>query len=230
MSTTAAKTAAKVYLLPAGRLLVANVFERDIYKDGETGAEGKPKYKLVLGFNPKDVTGEGTIEDDMADALAAAYGDAVADEWLLGEKTRPDRIRPMKDGDAIAAEREAKGKESNTKGMLVISADTIWNKDGEEGPGGIDVYGPDTAPVTVLNKSEIYPGCFGIAAVTLSVYKDYPRKGDRGVKCYLKAFQKTADGTPFKATSNNAGLFKPVTPAAGAPGEAGAGVRRRRPG
>ena len=229
MSTTLTKPAAKTFLLPQGRVLVSALFERDIYKDKDTGAEGKPKYKIVLAFEPGDVEGQGTIEDDMADAIAEAYGDAVADEWM--DKTRADRIRPMKDGDVIARERAAAGKEGDAnKGKLIISADSIWNKDGVEGPGGISVYGPDTKVIGAANQSEIYPGCFGIAAVTLSTYKDYPRKGDRGIKCYLKAFQKTADGTKLVTAADHSSLFKPVTPAAGAPGTPEAGVRRRRPG
>lgn len=225
-ATTTKKPAAKTFLLPVGRLLVAHVFERDIYKDADTGAEGKPKYKVVMAFDPRDVEGEGTIEDDMADAMAAAYGDAVADEWL--DKKRADRIRPMKDGDVLAKEREAHGKDGDAmKGKLIISADTVWNKDGVEGPGGISVYGPDTSPITFADQGAIYSGCFGIAAVTLSPYKDYPRKGDRGIKCYLKAFQKTEDGAKLTTAADNSTLFKPV---GGVAGVATAGVRRRRPG
>lgn len=215
----------KVFLLPEGRLIVHALFERDIYKDKDTGAEGKPKYKVVMAFDPAQVTGEGTIEDDMADAIAAAYGNAVADEWLEG--TRADRISPLKDGNEIAKEREANGKESEaTKGKLILSADSIYNKDGAEGPGGFAVYGPDCSEIGAANQTQVYGGCYGIAAVTLHCYKDYPRKGDRGVKCYLSAFQKTRDGEKLTTTQDKSSLFKPV---AGATAPA-AGVRRRRAG
>jgi hypothetical protein len=206
----APKEKSKVFLLPEGLVLVANLGERDVYKNPEGGAEGKPKYKVVLAFDAAQVEGEGTIEDAMADAVAAAYGDAVAEEWL--DKTNVTRIRPQKDGDAVSREREEKGKDgAHTKGKLVISADSIYNKDGQEGPGGFSVYGPDTAPIAAMDiTGETYAGSYGIAAVTISTYKDYPRKGDRGVKLYLTAFQKTRNGPKLSSGGDNSGLFKAV--------------------
>lgn len=225
-ASTLIKPAAKVFLLPVGRVLIASAFERDIYKDPETGVEGKANYKFVMAFEPRDVEGEGTIEDDMADAVAEAFGDAVADEWM--DKKRVDRIRPMKDGDALAKEREAHGKDGDAmKGKLIITASTLYNKDGIEGPGGVSVYGPDTSPITFADQSAIYSGCFGIVAVTISTYKDLPAKGFRGVKLRLKAFQKTEDGPKLTTSSDHSTLFKPV---GGVAGVAAAGVRRRRPG
>jgi len=223
MSETQPKT--KVFLLPEAHVIVADLLERDIYKDPETGAEGKPKYKVVLAFDPKQVMGEGTIEDDMADAIAAAYGDQTADEWLLFPR-RADRITPLKDGNEIAKDREARGKESAaTKGKLVLSADSIYNKDNREGPGGFLVYGPDNQPYSPALHGDLYPGMYGRAAVTLRAYKDYPRKGDRGLKCYLTQFQKTRDGEPLKVAQTS--LFAPV---AGASATAEGGTRRRRAG
>ena len=215
-----------IFLLPEGRLIVHALFERDIYTDKDTGAEGKPKYKVVLSFDPAQVTGEKTIEDDMADAIAASYGDTVADEWLAMPR-RADRISPLKDGNEIAKDREAAGKESEaTKGKLILSADSIYNKDGVEGPGGFPVYGPDCAPIGATQQGLVYPGCYVIATVTLHTYKDYPRKGDRGVKCYLSAVQKTRDGEKLITATDRASLFKPVAGAA----PAADGVRRRRAG
>lgn len=215
----------EIFLLPEGRLIVHALFERDAYKEADRDVPAKPKYKVVLAFNPDQVVGDGTIEDKMADAIAAAYGDATADEWLASPR-RADRISPLKSGDEIAKEREAKGKESEaTKGKIVLSADSVYNRDGLEGPGGFAVYGPDCAPITVANQSAIYAGCYGIAAVTLHAYKDYPRKSDRGVKCYLSAFQKTRDGEKLQsASADKSNLFKPVGGAAPVEG------RRRRAG
>ena len=220
----------EIFMMPEGRVIVANAFERDVYKDPDTGAEGKPKYKFVMAYDPAQVMGEGTIEDKMADAIASAYGDTVADEWLANPR-RADRISPLKDGNEIAKEREAKGKESEaTKGKIVVSADSIYNKDGVEGPGGFAVYGPDCAPLSITNGAGIlFPGCYGIMAVTLHAYKDYPRKGDRGLKCYLAAFQVTRSDPSMKLStaSDKSSLFKPVAGATAAPTE---GVRRRRAG
>lgn len=215
-----------IFLLPEAQVLWHALFERDVYKDKDTGAEGKPKYGILLAADPNTVTGEGTIEDKLADAIAAMYGEAVADEFLRSPRPQ-DRISPLKNGDAWAKEKEAAGKEGDAaKGKIVFSADSIYNKDGKEGPGGFTVYGPDCSAITAATQDAVYPGCYGILAVTLHTYKDYPRKGDRGVKFYMSAFQKTRDGEVLKsASSDKSSLFKPVGGAA-APSEG----RRRRVG
>jgi hypothetical protein len=213
----------EIFVLPEARVLVVNLLERDVYKDKDTGAEGKPKYKVVLAFERSQVTGEGTIEDKMADAIALSYGDATADEWLTN---RADRISPLKDGNEIAKDREANGKDgSASKGMIILSADSIYNKDGQEGPGGSLIYGADNQKYSPALHGDLYAGMYGRAAVTLHAYKDYPRKGDRGVKCYLSQFQKTRDGPKLAAEKSS--LFAPV---AGASAPAAEGVRRRRAG
>ena len=222
-----ADTKNEIFMLPEALVLVESLLERDVYKDKDTGAEGKPKYKVVLAFDPDTVLGNGTIEEKMADAIAAAYGDATADEWFATPR-RADRISPLKDGNEIAKDREANGKEGDaSKGKIVLSADSIYNKDGSEGPGGFTVYGPDCRPYNPATHGPLYAGMKGIAAVTLHAYKDYPRKGDRGVKCYLAAFQKTGDGPKLQsAASDKSTLFKPVGAGTGAPVEG----RRRRVG
>lgn len=210
----------ETFVLPEARVLVVNLLERDVYKDKDTGAEGKPKYKVVLAFDRNQVIGEGTIEDKMADAIEAAYGAATAQEWLDG---RQDRISPLKDGDEIAKEREAAAKDgSANKGKIILSADSIYNKDGVEGPGGFLVYGADNQKYSPALHGDLYGGMYGCAAVTLHAYKDYPRKGDRGVKCYLSQFQKTRDGEKLAAEKSS--LFAPV---AGTTPPASEGRRRR---
>lgn len=217
------KEKAKIYNLPVGRLINHSLLERDAYKRDEKSAPGKPMYKLELAFEPADVTGEGTIEDKLADAVAAKWGNPAANDWLDGKRGYGT---PLLEGDDMHARRVANGKEGDAyKGKIIIRANTSFNKDGVEGPGGIHVYGPDTSPITANNQSEIYQGCFGIAAVTISTYESADH--DKCVKFYLVAFQKTADGTRLVQAQDRSGLFKPV---AGAPGSAESGVRRRRPG
>lgn len=215
----------EIFLLPECRLLWHALLERDVYKDKDTGAEGKPKYGILMAAEPSAVTGEGTIEDKLADALAAAYGEDVADEFLKSPRPQ-DRISPLKNGDAWAKEKEAAGKDgSAAKGKVVFSADSIFNKDGVEGPGGFTIYGPDCSPITAANQEALFAGCYGIPAVTIHAYKDYPRKGDRGVKFYLSAFQVTRGGEKLQsASADKSNLFKPVGGAAPSEG------RRRRVG
>lgn len=217
------KPKTETFVLPEARVLVVNLLERDVYKDKDTLAEGKPKYKVVLAFEPSQVTGEGTIEDKMADAIEAAYGGDTAQEWLDG---RIDRISPLKDGNEIAKEREAEGKDgAANKGKIILSADSIYNKDGKPDAGGFLIYGADNTPYSQAKHGDLYSGMYGCAAVTLHAYKDYPRKGDRGVKCYLSQFQKTREGPKLQAEKSS--LFKPVAGATSAPSSEG---RRRRAG
>jgi hypothetical protein len=240
MATTPKKEAAKVYMLPEGRLINSSLFERDAYQ-GATGAPGKPMYKIELRFDPAQVTGpgeidpatgqpKGTIEDNLADELAKRFGDAAADAWLNDAARTGLYINPLLIGDRLAANREAKGKAGDAyKGGIVIRASSGFNKDGVEGPGGLSVYGPDTSPITALEQTLIYPGCFGIAAVTISAYGPTDgSRGDKGVKFYLKAFQKTKDGPKLVTGADHSSLFKPVGDAGTAANDTG--VRRRRVG
>lgn len=223
------KDRAEVIVLPEGRVLVQCLFERDTYKDPETGVEGKPRYKIVLAFNPSDVTGEGTVEAKMADAIEAAYGKPVGDEWYdhATAGTRADRISPLKDGTKIADEGATAGKDrENSRGLLVLTATTTFNKDGEVGPGGIRVYGPDNKLLTAMDQGQLYNGCYGRAAITLKAYKDYPRKGDRALTCYLSAFQKTRDGD--RIGGGGAEAVSPFQPVAGAASSAAGGRSRSR--
>lgn len=229
MAKTETKATVPVFMLPEMRVINAALFERDAYTSERGGAPGAPKYKIELAGDVADLTGEGTIEDRLADAIAAEFGDKIADKWLAEWHLRRDMVCPFLDGNEMAAAREAKGKPGDAyKGKLVIRSDTTFNFEGKVAAGGIKVYGPDAELIGPANQSAIYNGCYGIAAVTISTYPDYPRKGDFGAKFYLVAFQKTRDGEVLKGADNTAALFKPV---AGAASGAGAeGGRRRRAG
>lgn len=223
------KTEVQPTVLPEGRLMVQALYERDIYKDQKTGAEGKPKYKVLVAIDPKLVHGEATIEDDMADAIAARWGNQAADDFLDGKAGFVD---PRLDGDKLAKAREDIGKEGDAyKGLTVISADTTFNKDGAVGDGGVHVYGPDNTPIEPVRQSEVYPGCYGHAAVTISTYETdgLDARGQKiklkALKFYLVAFQKTRDGDKLVKAADRSSLFKPVAGAAAQPG-----VRRRRAG
>lgn len=227
---TEKKQAKEIHNLPEARVINASLFERDAYQ-GPTGAPGKAMYKIELAFDPKDI-GEGSdIENLLADAVEDRWGADAAEAWLnLDDSGAFHYATPIIDGNVLAEGREAKGKEGDAyKGKLVIRTNTSFNKDGQEGPGGINVYGPDCSAIDATRQSEVYSGCYGIAAVTISTYETQPqRRGDkvtRGVKFYLVAFQKTRDGDKLAKSQDRSSLFKPV---AGAP--AGAPGRRRRAG
>lgn len=218
---TETKKETPVHLLPVGRLINASLFEKDAYTDPQTQKEGTASYKIELAFDPKDVEGEGVaIEEAILDALEEKWGAKAADDYLDGKI-----IGPFISGDKLAERRAEKGKEGTAyKGKLVARANTIYNKDGQDGPGGIQVWDENVKPVAIANSNVVYPGCYGQAAVTLHCYLD--NRGDKCVKFYLSAFQKTGDGEKLIAAKDTSTLFKPVAKPAGA-ADASTGRRRR---
>lgn len=224
------KKPAEVFTLPEGRLINASLFERDIFKN-EQGKEGKPSYKIELAF-PKSGTGlvgEGTdknptVEDRLLRAALDKWGDT--DAMFNAFVDRKGVTVPFLDGDALAEKRRMKGKEGKAyEGMWVIRANTSFNKHGAEGPGGIAVYDEQAQAVDVARgQSIIWPGCYGIAAVTIGTYLD--NRGDKGLKFYLVAFQRTRgeDSDRLVSARDTSKLF---TPRGGAAAATGASTRRR---
>lgn len=202
----------KTFTLPEGRLINHALFERDIYKDPKTGKENDPRYQIELAFDAKQIEGEGTIEDQLLDEALAEFGDSKATEdAFFGGDIRV----PFLNGDELAKKREEKGKQGDAyKGKLVIRAATTFNKDGVAGPGGIAVYGPgggeDPISTNHGNVDSVYPGCYGIAAVTIAAGVDPGRGGGRYTKFWLVGFQKTRDGEKLFSGRDTASLFKPV--------------------
>jgi hypothetical protein len=212
---------AKIIMLPEGRLINSSLFERDAFTSAN-GVEGKPTYKIELAFDPADVTGEGKIEDDLANFAADEWGDTFFDLFLEGKKVHS----PLKDGDEMAEARAERGKDGDAyKGKIVIRANTSFNQFGQDGPGGVAVFDGEAKPIGVANQTAVYPGCFGIAAVTIAAYVD--NVGKKALKFYLSAFQKTRDGEKLVQGRDHSTLFKPV----GKPsGEASGATGRRKRG
>lgn len=198
-----------IFKLPEGRLINHSLFERDSYTD-ERGIEGTPMYKVELAFNEKDIMGQGTIEDDLLDAVLKEWGDTqkIESEFFNGT------IRaPFLDGNELAKKREEKGKDGSAyKGKWIIRAATKYNAQGLEGPGGIQVFDEEAKEVSLLlgNASSVYNGCYGHAAVTIATGKEPGRSEQRYVKFFLSAFQKTRDGEKLVAAKDMSSLFKPV--------------------
>ena len=217
-----AKKETVTLLLPEGRVINESLFEKDAYVDPKTEKAGVPKYKVELAFDPATVTGQGTIEDDLINAACDEWGDSAEKEFLDGE------IRsPFLSGDKLAKKREDKGKEGDAyKGKLVVRADTIFNINGQDAPGGIQVYDENVKAIGPAQRAAVYPGMFGQAAVVISCYLD--NAGDKAMKFYLSAFQKTKDGDKLVTSSDHSTLFKPVGKPVQGAGEASTRSRRSR--
>ena len=208
-------------VLPEARVINNSLFEKDIYED-ERGNQGTPSYKIELAFDPATVQGEGLFDEMLAEHAVATWGEPAWNDFFDG------RIRsPFIDGDFIASKRAEKGKAGDAyKGKLVLRTHTLFNKDGVNGPGGIQVYDPDCKLVTVQNQGVVYNGCFGQVAVTIDSYTD-SRTGQKCLMTYLAGFQKTRDGDRLATARDLSQLFKPVGRPAAADGAAPARARRR---
>lgn len=216
------KTAATQHNLPEGRAINLSLFERDAYMDPSgKGQPGEPMYKIEVAYNPSAVKGEGTIEDVLADAIAAEWGEAAAEDFLAGGTMVAS---PLLDGDVLAAARVKKGKEGDAyKGKIVIRMGSKFNKDGVDGPGGIAVFDQNVKPLTIMQADQVYPGMMVEVAATTSISEF---GGVKRVKLYLTAVQKTGDGERLTTAADRSTLFQPKGAVAGAP----AAGRRRRAG
>ncbi len=188
------------FTLPEGRLINHALFVKDAYK-GERGEPGKPKYKIEIAFPKSD--------EDSFDALEERLCDFADEEWGEGAGDDEDLVIPILDGDKMARKREKRGKEGDAyKGMWVIRADTGFNKDGIDGPGGIQVFDEEAEEVPIARQGEVYRGCYGIAGVTIGAYES--NDGNNALKFYLVAFQKTKDGEKLVSAADRSSLFKPT--------------------
>ncbi len=203
----------EVFTLPEGRLINHSLFTKDAYK-GDKGREGTPAYKIEIAIP------DGSELEKLTDRLC----DAADDKWGAGAGDDEDLILPLLDGNKLKRKRERKGKEGDAyEDMTVIRAKTIYNADGVDGPGGIQVYDEDAVRVPPARQGEVYQGCYGIAAVTISFYVD-ESTGNNAITLYLSAFQKTRDGERLVTATDRSGLFQPTRER----GEGEGGRRRRR--
>ncbi len=196
---TTERTEKKRILTPVGRLINEALFEKDQFND-----EAKAYYKIEMAFPWADVEG---LEDALQDHAEEKWGASAGKDYVEGLI-----ISPLLDGDKLAARREEKGKVGDAyKGMAVLRAKTLFNKYGQDAPGGIFVCGPDgpTEEIGAANRGEIYSGCYGQAALTIDTYDD-SRSGDHALTFYLSGFQKIKDGERLMSARDFSEVFKPV--------------------
>jgi hypothetical protein len=211
----------ELILLPEGRLLNNALFERDQYDDA-----AKPMYKIEVAI-PK------SAEKEFDDLVNRLYEEAEKNGLPSNEKFTidgGDAPCGIIDGDEYAKKRERQNKPADAyKDHWIIRAASLYNKDGNEGPGGMAVYDEDGKEVTIQTQSKVYNGCYGFGCVTLGTYTDDGKNGSglTAVKFYLAGFQKSKDGEKFSVGRDLSSVFKPLGRKSS--GEnADAGSRRRR--
>ena len=188
-------------LTPVGRVINHSLWAKDTFVDAR-GHEAVPSYKVELAFEPEEL-------NDFEDAIVAA---AVA-EWGEGAEVDYDsgKIRsPIVEGDALADDRESRGKTGDAyRGKLVMRAKTIFNRDGEDGPGGVYVCGPDEKELDFSEHRSVYNGCYGRASVTLNAHPGIAG-GQDGVSLYLGGFQLSGKEGERLRTNDPSSLFSPL--------------------
>jgi len=183
------------FTLPEARVINHNLFVKDAYNDRAT-----PAYKVEVAI-PEDNEEVGVLEDFLLDLADRKWGEGTGDD--------EDLVLPLLSGNKLAAKREKKGKDGDAyKGMTVIRASTLYNGDGLDAAGGVQVYDPDAERILPARQSEVYPGCYGIVGVNVGFYET--DEGNPGIKLYLAAFQKTRDGERLVRAADRSTLFKPV--------------------
>ena len=198
------------FALPEGRLINGHLFVRSVYKD-DKGREGDPKYSAEIAFPSVDDNSVlGPFEDYLWGVLCDHFGEEKVKTYEKNGFLR----WPIKDGNKKAARREANNKPGEAyKDKDVVSASTLFNKDGDAAEGGIDVYDVNVEDIAPVNKSKVYNGCLGVMAVKAKGYEGTTDGDDPFISCvlYLEAFQMTGEGERLAAVTNRAGLFQKRT-------------------
>jgi hypothetical protein len=196
-----ADTKTTYILLPEvdARMINGSLFERDIYKDLATGKEGDPRYKAQVAFADTEENRD-ALNDIIVKELIAEWGESAEEEFFEGKISDP-----LRNGDKLKAAREAKGKSGDAfGGMIVLSADTKYNRNGDDAEGGVAAFDEMAEVVPMLQKDKFYNGCFVKLSVTVSCWEGTDRTGKfRAVKFYLQGVQFVKDGERLRATARN---------------------------
>ncbi|MCR9200701.1 MAG: DUF2815 family protein [Planctomycetaceae bacterium] len=143
----------------------------------------KPKKNNLDPSKDPRYTCDLLLTDSEVTNLKAAAQVAIQDKW--GGKPPAHFRSPFKSGDELNAKREDRGKDPYPEyaGMTFISP---WSED----PVGVVDQNADA----LIDKNEIYAGCFVNASVTAVAYD---KGGNAGVFFALNNVQKHRDGDPF---------------------------------
>jgi hypothetical protein len=146
-------------------------FTQHVFTPDEKGS-----YSIMILIDKKDKETlakiNGTVEKFKTDPKAVA---------IWGSKFLASFKSPLRDGDT---ERDTE-KYPEYKGHYFVNANT-YNK-----PSVVDSKMND-----IIDKSELYPGCYGRVSMIPAAFNV---DGNKGIKFYLNNVQKLAEGPPFGA-------------------------------
>ena len=148
-----------------------------VWEPAAINEKSEPKYSVSL-IIPKD--DKKTLKSIQA-AMKAAYDEGL-DRLKGNSKSAPTFAavkKPLHDGDAERPDDEA------YQNAFYIGA---TNK---TAPSVVD-----TAMQPIIDRNEVYSGCYGRASITFRTY-NYSNGTSKGIGCYLNHLQKVADGEPL---------------------------------
>lgn len=141
-----------------------------------------PKYSVCL-LIPKD---DKETVDKIKTAIKAAYQEGIS-KLKGNSKSVPsfeDIKNPLHDGD------KERPKDETYQGCYFVNANN------REAPGIVDADRND-----ILDKNEVYSGCYGRASINFYAYNS---GGSKGIACSLNNLQKISDGEPLGGTKSKA--------------------------
>lgn len=152
------------------RFSFLNVWEPRTNADGQ----GEPKYSVTLLIPKTDVATYQAIQLGIQQALQEGLS-------TFGGQMPARPSIPLYDGDGVRPNGEDFGDEC--RGHWVITASS------KQQPQIVDV---NVSPI--INRADIYSGCYGRASVRFFAYN---KAGKKGIGCGLGNVQKIRDGQPL---------------------------------
>ena len=135
-----------------------------------------PKYSVTLLIPKTDTATKAKIDA----AIAAATADGVNSKW--GGRMPATVFSPVYDGDGVRPNGERFGAECAGHWVFTASSKNT-------APGVVD-----RNRNAILDKAQVYSGCYGRASITFFAYASPARKG---IGCGLNHVQKLRDGDPL---------------------------------
>lgn len=158
---------------PECRFVYPHFFEpRQMMINGKP--KGEPKYEVDLLLEP----------ESLADLKTKAVQVARA-KWPGRDfKANPVKF-PFKNGDAIKAKQEAKGK----KGLDYLAGKAVIHATSTYPVQVVDAQGNP-----ILDKARVYGGCYGFAEITFAAYDGNGENIPDSVTTYINLAMKSRDG------------------------------------
>ena len=170
-STTTAPAKSPTFVVTGrGRLSYCHIWEKYANEEGQT-----PKYSLAFLIPKSDTATINKIK--AAVEAAAALGREGVWKDKNGKIPPPAKIKlPLRDGDV-------------EKEDAAYAGHYFFNASSGNKPGVVDA-----ARNEVINKEDVYSGCFGRISVN---FYPFNKSGNVGVGCGLNNIQKLGDGEPL---------------------------------